>query len=70
MFAIFLLILQCNYLLKILATGSYGLDEAQKRILAAGIKSAYNSGVSLEGKDKARYNEIVQELAKLSTKFR
>jgi len=54
---------------KILATGSYGLDEAQKRILASGIKSAYNSGVSLEGKDKARYNEIAQELAKLGTKF-
>ena len=58
------------YILKILANGSSQLNEAQRRILASAIKSAYISGVSLEGKDKTRYNDIIQELVKLSTKFR
>ena len=56
--------------LQTLSNGSHDLDEAQQRILASAIKSSYHSGVSLEGKQKERFNSIVQELAALSTKFR
>eukprot|EP00112_Aurelia_sp_Birch-Aquarium-sp1_P006643 Seg1729.7 transcript_id=Seg1729.7/GoldUCD/mRNA.D3Y31 product="putative cytosolic oligopeptidase A" protein_id=Seg1729.7/GoldUCD/D3Y31 len=54
---------------KTLSNGSHDLDEAQQRIIASAIKSAYHSGVSLEGQQKERFNAIVQELAALSTTF-
>lgn len=45
------------------------LNEAQRRVVEAEILSATLSGVALEGEAKARFNEIQQELAQLSTKF-
>jgi oligopeptidase A len=45
------------------------LDLAQQRIVESAIREAELSGVGLEGADKARFNEIQQELAELSTKF-
>jgi hypothetical protein len=46
-----------------------GLTAAQKRIVENEIRDAQLSGVALEGEKKARFNEIQQELAKLSTTF-
>eukprot|EP00795_Rhopilema_esculentum_P009276 gene9276-16969_t len=54
---------------EILANGSHGLNEVQERIVASGIKSSYHSGVSLEGKQKERYTDILQQLAALSVNF-
>lgn len=45
------------------------LTDAQKRIVDGEIRDAKLGGVGLEGKDKERFNEIQQELSKLSTKF-
>ena len=46
-----------------------GLTGAQKRIVDNEIRDAQLSGVALEGEKKKRFNEIQQELAKLSTSF-
>lgn len=45
------------------------LSEAQKRIVEVEIKEATLNGVALEGDAKERFNEIQQELEKLSLKF-
>lgn len=45
------------------------LSEAQKRIVEVEIKEATLKGVALEGDAKERFNEIQQELEKLSLKF-
>lgn len=45
------------------------LDAAQQRIVKAAIRDAELSGVGLTGEVKARFNQIQQELAELSTKF-
>jgi oligopeptidase A len=45
------------------------LSEAQKRIVEVAIKEATLNGVALEGDAKERFNEIQQELEKLSLKF-
>jgi len=45
------------------------LAEPRKRIVLENIRDAQLSGVALEGKDKENFNEIQQELSKLSTKF-
>jgi oligopeptidase A len=45
------------------------LTEAQKRIVEGEIRDAKLGGVGLEGKEKERFNEIQQELSKLSLKF-
>lgn len=45
------------------------LDEGQRRIVDSLIRDATHSGVGLEGDDKERFNEIQQELARLSTAF-
>ncbi len=44
-------------------------DPLRRRILTRMIESAEHSGVGLEGADKARFNAIQTELAKLSTDF-
>ncbi|MCP4499737.1 MAG: M3 family metallopeptidase [Deltaproteobacteria bacterium] len=46
-----------------------GLDAAQVRILKKSILSAELSGVSLEGAEKERFNEVQQELSRLATSF-
>lgn len=45
------------------------LDGAQQRIVEKAIQSAERSGIALEGDRRDRFNEIVQELSQLSTKF-
>ncbi|NER84171.1 MAG: M3 family metallopeptidase, partial [Leptolyngbya sp. SIO1D8] len=45
------------------------LESAQQRIVEAAIRDAELSGVGLEGETKARFNQIQQELAELSTQF-
>jgi len=45
------------------------LSEAQRRIVEGEIRDAMLGGVGLEGEAKKRFNEIQQELSKLSTKF-
>jgi oligopeptidase A len=45
------------------------LENAQKRIVEAGIRDAELSGVGLEGEKRDRFNQIQLELAELSTKF-
>lgn len=45
------------------------LTEAQKRIVEVEIKEATLNGVALEGDAKERFNEVQQELEKLSLKF-
>lgn len=45
------------------------LEESRKRIVLENIRDAELSGVALEGDSKKRFNEIQQELSKLSTKF-
>jgi len=45
------------------------LTAAQQRIVEAAIRDAELSGVGLEGETKARFNQIQQALAELSTKF-
>eukprot|EP00186_Timspurckia_oligopyrenoides_P003753 CAMPEP_0182442316 /NCGR_PEP_ID=MMETSP1172-20130603/1235_1 /TAXON_ID=708627 /ORGANISM="Timspurckia oligopyrenoides, Strain CCMP3278" /LENGTH=722 /DNA_ID=CAMNT_0024637091 /DNA_START=113 /DNA_END=2281 /DNA_ORIENTATION=+ len=45
------------------------LTEAQQRIVDSNVLKATLGGVALEGTEKERFNEIKQELAKLSTKF-
>ena len=45
------------------------LSEPRQRIVLENLRDAELSGVALEGKDKERFNEIQQELSKLSTKF-
>ena len=46
-----------------------GLTQAQKRIVDGELRDFVLGGVALEGKDKERFNEIQQELSKLSTDF-
>lgn len=46
------------------------LSKVQRRILAKAILGMEQSGVALEGGDKARFNAIQQELATLTTTFR
>lgn len=45
------------------------LTLAQKRIVESNLLEAELSGIALEGAKKDRFNEIQQELAKLSTEF-
>ncbi|MEM6254656.1 MAG: M3 family metallopeptidase [Cyanobacteria bacterium P01_D01_bin.156] len=45
------------------------LTPAQRRIVEAAIRDAELSGVGLEGDAKAKFNEIQQQLAELSTQF-
>ncbi|XP_057854237.2 probable cytosolic oligopeptidase A [Cryptomeria japonica] len=45
------------------------LSEAQKRIVEVEIKEAILNGVALEGDAKTQFNEVQQELEKLSLKF-
>uniref|UniRef100_A0A7S2SYL4 Oligopeptidase A n=1 Tax=Chloropicon primus TaxID=1764295 RepID=A0A7S2SYL4_9CHLO len=45
------------------------LSEARKRIVLENLRDAELAGVALEGDDKKKFNEIQQELSKLSTKF-
>jgi oligopeptidase A len=45
------------------------LDPAQQRIVESSMREAELSGVGLEGDAKARFNQIQQALAELSTKF-
>ena len=45
------------------------LDDAQKRIVEAALRDAELSGVGLTGEPKAKFNEIQQSLAELSTQF-
>ncbi len=46
-----------------------GFSSAQQRIITRMIQSAEQSGISLTGKDRDRFNEIEQELTQLSTDF-
>lgn len=46
-----------------------GLSPTRKRIVEKKIQSAELSGIALEGPDRERFNEIAQELSKLSTSF-
>lgn len=50
-------------------SGWSGLSEAQQRIVDAELRDFVLGGVALEGKAKERFNEIQQELSKLSTNF-
>lgn len=45
------------------------LKELQQRIIARMIQSAEQSGISLKGKDRERFNAIEQELTQLSTDY-
>ena len=45
------------------------LDEAQKRVAELEIRGAELQGIGLAGADKARFNQIKQELAKLGNVF-
>jgi len=45
------------------------LDEAQRRIVDAGVRSMKRSGVGLEGEQKERFNQLLMRQAELSTKF-
>ncbi|KAH9300446.1 hypothetical protein KI387_012029, partial [Taxus chinensis] len=45
------------------------LNEAQKRIVEVEIKEAILNGVALDGDAKTQFNEVQQELEKLSLKF-
>lgn len=45
------------------------LDEGRKRVIASSIRSAHDSGIGLEGEQKASFNAIVNELSSLSMKF-
>jgi len=45
------------------------LDDAQRRIVAAALRDAELSGVGLSGEPKAKFNDIQQALAELSTQF-
>ncbi len=44
-------------------------SSAQQRILTRMIQSAEQSGISLKGKDRDRFNEIEQELSQLGTDY-
>lgn len=44
-------------------------DSGQKRIIEKSIEGARLSGVSLDGAEKERFNEISEKLAQLTTKF-
>ena len=46
-----------------------GYSSAQQRIITRMIQSAEQSGISLTGKDRERFNAIEQELTQLSTDF-
>jgi len=46
-----------------------GFSSAQQRIITRMIQSAEQSGISLTGKDRDRFNEIEQELTQLGTDF-
>lgn len=46
-----------------------GFSSAQQRIITRMIQNAEQSGISLTGKDRDRFNEIEQELTQLSTDF-
>merc|ERR1711977_47685 len=45
------------------------LSEPRKRIVLENLRDAELAGVALQGKEKEQFNEIQQELSKLSTKF-
>ncbi|RAL50590.1 hypothetical protein DM860_014532 [Cuscuta australis] len=47
----------------------HGLSDAHKRIVEAQIREAVLSGIALEDDKRVRFNEIEQELTKLSRKF-
>lgn len=44
-------------------------DQGQQRIIESAIREAELNGVGLDEKDRERYNQISQQLAKLGTKF-
>src|SRR5262249_19100743 len=44
-------------------------DSAQQRIVTSLIRDAELAGVGLQGQERERFNEIQQELARLSTTF-
>ena len=46
-----------------------GFSSARQRIIARMIQNAEQSGISLSGKDRERFNEIEQELSQLSNDF-
>ena len=48
---------------------SQGLDEGQRRIVEDLVRAAKLGGVGLEDLEKARFNEIQEKLASLSTRF-
>ena len=51
------------------SNGWHDLVPAQQRIVEAALRDAELSGVGLMGEDKAKFNEIQQSLAELSTQF-
>jgi len=51
------------------SSGFDSLTQAQKRIVESNLLEAELSGIALEGEAKGRFNDIQQELAKLSTQF-
>ena len=46
-----------------------GLNDARKRIVEKKIQAAEHAGVGLEGKNKERFNEIINRKSKLATDF-
>lgn len=56
-------------LLRLMSCGNRSENEMRIRILEKSIQGSELSGVSLEGVEKARFNEIQAELAKLSMDF-
>ena len=56
-------------LMRISSCGGASQNATRIRILKKAIQGAELAGVSLEGEKKARFNEISQRLAKLSTDF-
>jgi len=45
------------------------LDEAQRRIITTHLQDMELSGIGLKGEKRERFNEIINELSKLSTDF-
>ncbi len=45
------------------------LDDGQRRIIESSLRDARHSGVGLEGAEKARFNEIAEELGQCATRF-
>ena len=58
-----------NVLLRLMSCGNRSENEMRIRILEKSIQGFELAGVSLDGAEKARFNEIQAELAKLSMDF-